>query len=145
MKPASRWILCTLLLATSSVLASDQDKPATPATATLPAWEQLSPAQREMLLTPLRERWDANPGDRAGMYEHARRWNAMTPAQRDNARRGVRHWEHMDPARRTEMRALFEKMKSMTPEQRKALREQWHAMSAEQRRAWVQANPPGQR
>lgn len=145
MNQASRWILCSLLLASGSALAIGQDKPATPATATLPDWNQLTPTQRETLLTPLRERWDANPGDRAGMYEHARRWSAMTPAQRDDARRGVRHWEHMDPARRTEMRALFEKMKSMTPEQRKDLRDQWRAMSTEQRRAWVEANPPSKR
>lgn len=145
MKQASRWILCTLLLASGSALAGGQDKPTTAAATPLPSWDQLTPAQRDVVLTPLRERWNANPGDRADMYDHARRWNAMTPEQRAKARRGVRHWEHMDSARRTEMRALFEKMKSMTPEQRKALRDQWHAMTAEQRRAWVQANPPSQR
>lgn len=143
MNHARKLILCTLLLAGGYAFASGQEKPA--ATATLPAWEQLTPTQRETVLAPLRERWDANPGERARMYEHAQRWKTMTPGQRHEARRGLRHWEHMDPARRTEMRALFGKMKAMTPEQRKALRDKWHAMTAEQRRAWVEANPPAPR
>lgn len=106
----------------------------------LPAWEQLTPAQRELLIAPLRERWDSNPGERARMYGHAERWRSMTPEQRARARRGLGHWEHMDPARRREMRALFEKMRTMAPEQRKALRDQWHAMTQAQRNAWVEAN-----
>jgi hypothetical protein len=111
----------------------------------LPAWDQLTPAQRELLVAPLRERWDSNPGERARMYGHAERWRSMTPEQRARARRGLGHWEHMDPARRREMRALFEKMRTMSPEQRKALRDQWHGMTQAQRSAWVEANPPKDR
>jgi hypothetical protein len=111
----------------------------------LPAWDQLTPAQRELLVAPLRERWDSNPGERARMYGHAERWHSMTPEQRARARRGLGHWEHMDPARRREMRALFEKMRTMSPEQRKALRDQWHGMTQAQRSAWVEANPPKDR
>jgi hypothetical protein len=115
------------------------------APAALPAWEQLTPAQRDLLVAPLRERWNANPGERARMYGHAERWRSMTPEQRARARRGLGHWEHMDPARRREMRALFEKMRTMAPEQRKALRDQWHGMTQAQRSAWVEANPPKDR
>jgi hypothetical protein len=148
MSTATRIFLATLLLASAgSAFAAGQDKPepsapATASAAQLPAWEQLTPAQREMLVAPVRGRWDANPSERARMLQHAQRWQSMTPEQRTRARRGLRHWEHMDPARRTEMRALFEKMKAMSPDQRKALREKWHAMTLEQRRAWVEANPP---
>ena len=119
--------------------AKQQAKPA------LPAWEQLTPAQRELLIAPLRERWDANPGERNRMYGHADRWRSMTPEQRARVRRGLGHWEHMDPARRREMRALFEKMRTMSPEQRKALRDQWHGMTQAQRNAWVEANSPKDR
>jgi hypothetical protein len=108
----------------------------------LPAWEQLTPAQRDLLVAPLRERWDASPADRARMYDHARRWREMTPAQRVRARRGLGHWEHMDPARRREMRALFEQMRPMTEQQRTALRDRWHAMTQAQRDAWVEAHAP---
>jgi hypothetical protein len=127
-----------LALAAGNALAGDQAKPAQP----MPAWEQLTPAQRELLVAPIRERWNANPDERARMYEHAQGWQSMTPQQRARARHGMHRWEQMDPERREQMRALFEKMRAMTPEQRKALREQWHAMTAEQRRVWVQANPP---
>lgn len=142
MDNARKLILCTLLLAGGNAFAGGQDKPVQAPAPALPAWEQLTPAQRDLVLAPLRERWNANPAERARMYGHAQRWQAMTPEQRKSARRGLRHWEGMDPARRTEMRALFEKMKAMSPEQRRELRDRWHAMTPEQRRAWVQANPP---
>ena len=32
-----------------------------------PAWEQLSQAERELLVAPVRERWNANPAQRARM------------------------------------------------------------------------------
>lgn len=137
----TRIILATcLLLASSGLLAGNQagqdgkDAP-------LPAWEQLSAEQHDLLVAPLRERWNANPAERARMYHHAERWHEMTPEQRKHARRGMRHWEHMSPERRAEMKALFQAMKAMTPEQRKELRKRWHAMTPEQRRAWVEANP----
>jgi hypothetical protein len=132
-------IALLLALATGTAVAGGQARPATTA---MPAWEQLSPAQRELLVAPIRERWNANPDERARMYEHAQGWQSMTPEQRARARHGMHRWERMDPERREQMRALFEKMRAMSPEQRKALRDQWRAMSPEQRRAWVQANPP---
>jgi hypothetical protein len=76
------------------------------------------------------------------MLEHARRWQAMTPEQRQRAHHGMKRWSHLDPGKRAEARALFGKMRQMSPEQRKALREQWHAMTPEQRKAWIEANPP---
>jgi len=112
------------------------DKPA------MPAWDQLTPAQRELLLAPVRERWNGNPGERVRMYEHAQRWRTMTPDQRQRAHRGMRRWSHMNPEQRDEARALFERSRSMTPEQRKALREQFKAMTPQQRKAWLEQNPP---
>jgi hypothetical protein len=136
-------VAAALLVAAGAVAAQQKAAPARPATeAALPAWERLSDAQRELLVAPLRERWNASPADRARMLERATRWRAMTPGQRARARRGMGHWEHMDPERRQQRRALFGKMRTMTPDQRKALRDRWHAMTAEQRRAWVEANPP---
>lgn len=116
--------------------------PAEGSAATMPAWEQLTPAQRELLVAPVRERWNANPEARTRLFEHAQRWQQMTPGQRVRAHHGLRRWERMDPDQRGTMRALFQKMRDMTPEQRRALREQWHRMTPEQRDAWVEANPP---
>jgi hypothetical protein len=147
MNAAIRHTFCALALGFASIASArpstPQHAPAPQAEArSLPSWDRLTPAQRELLLAPLRERWDANPGDRARMYDHATRWRQMTPEQRERARRGLRHWERMDPDHRREMRALFEKMRAMTPEQRNALRDRWHSMTPGQRRAWVEANPP---
>lgn len=146
-RPTIAAALFAVALCAASTIAGAQDNAPRQAQASvarsgLPAWEQLAPAQRELLIAPLRERWDANPDERARMYGHAERWRSMTPEQRARARRGLGHWEHMDPARRREMRALFEKMRAMSPEQRKALRDQWHGMTQAQRNAWVEANPP---
>ena len=134
-----RVLLLALLLGAGGAALAGTPAAATPS---LPAWEQLSPAQREMLLAPLRERWNANPAERARMLEHARRWHAMTPEQRKRAHRGMHRWQGMDPQHRREMRALFGKMRRLSPEQRAALRARWHAMTPAERRAWVDANPP---
>jgi len=110
--------------------------------ASLPAWEQLSPAQRELLIGPIRERWNTNPGARAHLFQHAQRWRQLTPEQRASAHHGLGRWEQMDPQQRQTMRALFEKMRDLPPEQRRGLRERWRAMTPEQRRAWVGENSP---
>jgi len=131
---------CLLLaVAAGPVRAAE---PATTTAPALPAWDQLTPAQRELLIAPLRERWNGNPDMRGRMYAHAQRWQQMTPEQRKRAHHGLQRWEHMDPEQRRAMRALFQKMRSMTPEQREALRKRWHAMSEAERRAWVVANAP---
>lgn len=121
-------------LSTGPVFASD------PPTTTLPAWEQLSAAQREQLIAPVRERWNAEPTERARMLQHAQRWRQMTPDQRRHARHGLRRWEHLSPDQRTQMRALFEQSRGMTPQQREAFKQRWEQMTPEQRRAWVQAH-----
>lgn len=126
----------------------------------LPAWEQLTPAQRERLVAPMRERWNANPDERARMLERAERWHALPPEQRTRAHRGMKRWEHMDPARRAEMRLLFERtrdmprqqrhetfalyhaMRDMTPAQREALKQQWIGMTAQQRDEWMREHAP---
>lgn len=126
----------------------------------LPAWEQLSQAERDALVAPMRERWDANPDERARMMERARRWHAMPPGLRDRAHRGMKRWERMDPAKRAEMQALFQRtrdmprqqkretyalyhaMRGMTPAQRDTLKQQWAAMTGEQRAQWMRDNAP---
>ena len=130
-------LILLLVLGTAPAMAQS-----TQPTSTLPAWEQLSPAQHELLIAPIRERWNSNPDARARLFEHAQRWRQMTPEQRASAHHGLGRWEKMDPQQRTTMRALFQKMRDMPPAQRRALRDQWRAMTPEQRRAWVARNPP---
>ncbi|RNF84142.1 DUF3106 domain-containing protein [Montanilutibacter psychrotolerans] len=129
-----RTTLLTLLFAAAPAFAGDP--------ATLPAWEQLTQAQRDQLIAPVRERWNAEPAQRTRMLERARRWQQMSPDQRHRAHRGMRRWEHMSPENRVYFRALFEKMRELEPAQRDELRQRWRAMTPEQRKAWVEANPP---
>jgi len=108
----------------------------------LPAWEQLSQAQREELVAPIRERWNREPAARARMLEHARRWKSMSPEERSRARRGMHRWEHMDTQKRAKARALFESMRHLPDAERRALRERWKQMTPEQRRQWIEAHQP---
>lgn len=134
----SRHVLLLAALLAGPALAEQASAPAR----SYPAWEQLSQAERELLIAPVRERWNANPEARARMMQHAQRWQTMTPEQRARARHGMGRWAHMPPEKRETMRALFAKMRTMTPEERQAFRAKWKAMTPEQRREWLRANPP---
>lgn len=138
-------ILLFALLLPCCGLASPPSQATVGDTAPMPDWERLTPAQRDALIAPVRARWNDNPDQRARMYEHARRWQGMSPEQRERAHRGMKRWRHMDPEQREQARALFQKMRGMSKEDRGELRKQWHAMTPEQRRRWVEQNPPGER
>lgn len=128
------WLPIFLLLACSSApLAAQQSS--------LPEWDKLTPQQRETLIAPLRDRWNASPERRQRSYDHARDWQSMTPEQRQQARRGMNRFENMSPQQQREARALFAKMRGMDKPQREQLHAQWQAMTPEQRRQWVDANP----
>ncbi|MCW5580439.1 MAG: DUF3106 domain-containing protein [Luteimonas sp.] len=133
-------LACLLALAPLAAFAQQAPSPA------LPAWDQLTPEQRELLLAPLRDRWNGSPPDRRrDMLEHARRWQSMTPEQRSHARHGMKRWQDMSPDKRRHARALFEYIKPLPDAERKAMLEHWKAMTPEQREAWVQAHPPKER
>ena len=134
-----RTCLLALLLALAPLAASAQAN----AAADLPAWDQLTAEQRELLLAPVRERWNrSEPDRRAHMLEHARRWHAMTPEQREHARHGMKRWRNLPPEKRHQARALFEHTRAMPEAERRAMIQRWKAMTPEQRKAWVEAHPP---
>ena len=132
----SRSLMLSLLLLSGQALA--QSHPA----ASLPEWDKLTPQQREALIAPVRERWNSEPAERARMLERAQHWKSFSPHERGQARKGMRRFENMTPQQREEARALFDRMRQMPPEDRKKLREEWSQMTPEQRRVWVQKNPP---
>ena len=130
-----------LMIASAPVLADPPAAPAATAAKPLPAWEQLTPAQRDALIAPIRDRWNTQPDERTRMLERAQRWQQMTPEQRQRARHGMQRWESMSPEQREQTRALFAKMRTLDEAQRKDLKAKWRAMSPEEHKAWVQANP----
>jgi len=79
----------------------------------LPDWEHLSAQQRELLIAPMRQRWNDAPQQRRRMFEHAQRWQSMTPEQRERARKGARRYADMSPQQREEARVLFERMRAL--------------------------------
>lgn len=132
--------LVLMLLALSPLAALAQQF--APQAAPLPDWNQLTPAQREVLIAPVRERWNASPDERARMYQHAQRWQAMTPEQRARARRGMHRWEGMAPQDRLQARRIFEAIRGMSPDERKAFLAQWKTMTPAQREVWLKAHAP---
>lgn len=135
-------ILPAIALLSLMLLAPLAFAQSAPDGATLPEWDRLTPQQREALVAPVRERWNARPEHRARMLEHAQRWRELTPEQRNRARHGVHRWQDMTPAQREEMRALYGRLRTLPEDERRALRERWKTMTPEQRRAWIDANPP---
>ena len=136
--PHARWMSLSL-----SFLIALAALPAVAAQAeTFPAWDALSPAQRDLLIAPLKEHWNSDPTARPRLMQRAQRWQRMTPEERARAHRGFDRWQNMDAGKREAMRALFHAMRDMTPEQRTALKQQWRAMTPAQRQAWVQARTP---
>lgn len=130
--------LTALAIALLPALAFAQ---ASPTTTSYPEWDKLTPAQREALVAPLRERWNANPDERARMIQRADRWKAMPRDQRDRAGHGMQRWEEMSPEQRAEARALFHAMRGMDKDQRKTFLAQWRQKSPQQRADWVKAHP----
>lgn len=122
---------------------STGNDPAATTEAPLPTWEQLTPQQREILVAPLRDRWNQDPDNRHRMLNHAQRWSSMTPQQREQARRGMRRFEKMSPQQRQQTRALYQQMRKLDKSQREQLREQWKKMTPGQRQEWVKQHPPG--
>ena len=108
----------------------------------LPEWDQLTADQREALVSTVRDRWNDAPERRERMLHHAERWQQMTPEERRSAHHGMKRWRDMSPERREEARALYQRMRDMPAAERDALRERWKDMTSEQRRAWLQQNPP---
>ncbi|HST45844.1 MAG TPA: DUF3106 domain-containing protein [Luteimonas sp.] len=140
MRPLRTLLPIVLLLAASATRLHAEPGTQAPG-AGLPAWDQLSAQQREMLVAPVRARWDANPDERARLLEHARRWQSMTPEERNRARKGLRRWEGMSPETRQQMRALHGRLRTLPESERTALRERWKTMTPAQRADWANANP----
>ncbi len=137
MNRTPRLLLLALLLWPALCFA--QAQPA--GTAAYPDWDKLTPAQRDALIAPLRERWNSNPNERARMLERAQRWKAMPSGERDRARHGAQRWESMSPDQRNQARALFHAIHGMDKESRGDFMAKWRQMTPQQRADWTKAHP----
>ena len=136
-------LLLVLVLLLAPMFAMAQDKPAT--TTPLPEWDQLTSAQRDELIAPLRDRWNSSPDERTRLVERARRWKAMPTDTRRRAHHGMQRWEKMSPEQRQHAQALFHAMRDMDKAEREVFLAKWHAMTPQQRGEWVDAHPAPER
>lgn len=136
---ASLLLLATLALSPAA-FAQDATK-----SEPLPAWDQLTPAQRDLLIAPIRERWNREPERRPEFLEFAKRWQTMPPPQRERARHGMQRWEAMPPEQREQARALFHATRDMDKDARDAFFAKWRQMTPQQRADWLKAHPVPER
>lgn len=125
-----------------SAFAQEADAPAA---AALPAWDQLTPEQRDLLIAPVRDRWNREPDKRPRFMEFARRWQSMPQSQRERARHGMQRWESMSPEQREHARALFHATRGMDKDDRADFFAKWRQMTPQQRADWVKAHPAPER
>lgn len=116
-----------------------------PAGVSVPSWDELNPSQQQAL-GRLRAEWDQLPASRRvralEWVERKARWDAMTPEQREKLRAGARNFRDLPPELREKMRASLRAMQALPEDERRALRQRWHELSPEQRRAWLQTGGP---
>lgn len=132
-------LLAMLALAPTTAHAQDAKADA------MPAWDQLTPAQRDLLIAPVRDRWNREPEKRERFMEYAKRWKAMPQPQRERARHGMQRWEGMTSEQREQARALFHAVRGLDKDARGEFMEKWRQMTPQQRTDWVKAHPAPER
>lgn len=118
-----RWVAVAMVLSAAPAWAA-------------PAWDQLTPAQQEVL-RGLESDWTNLPEERRELLARgAERWAAMTPAEQEQAQSRLARWKDLDPERRERVLRMREQFRSMTPEQREQLRsryQQFRSLPTEER------------
>ena len=118
------------------------------------AWSSLN-AEEQKVLSKYGDRWDTLPAEQR-LLKGTRRWLAMTPEQRENARDRFARWQELTPEQKDLARQRWHKFrelspeqqqrvregyhhfKKLTPEQRQRLRERWQNASPEERQRWLE-------
>ena len=136
-------LVAWILLAVAGTASAQQAAPASTAALSLD-WSTLTPADREALLEPIRERWDrATPEQRQRMLDRARFWSGLSPEQKRMARTGADRYRQTNQEQRGRLRAVWQNMQALPPAQREEVRKTWESLTPQQRRAWLEAGGPG--
>ena len=101
--------------------------------------------QRDLLIAPVRDRWNREPEKRERFMEYAKRWKAMPQPQRERARHGMQRWEGMTPEQRDQARALFHATRGLDKDARNDFMAKWRQMTQQQRADWTKAHPAPER
>jgi hypothetical protein len=149
---AGHWLL--VILATGSAAATAQTAAvpaATPPKTVVaqafsgPGWNELSPAQREVL-APLASAWPSlSPSHRRKWLEMARSYRSLPPEEQAKMQGRMKEWVALSPQQRTQARLNFartkELSKELTAEEKKAKWEAYQSLSTEEKRKLANKAP----
>ncbi|MDP2818589.1 MAG: DUF3106 domain-containing protein [Polaromonas sp.] len=152
-RPAGRWALL-LLVAASAVSTAQTVTPApaaTPAKTVVaqafagPGWNELSPAQREVL-TPLASAWPSlSQSHKRKWLEMARSYRSLPPEEQAKMQGRMKEWVALSPQQRTQARLNFAKTKELskelTAEEKKAKWEAYQSLSTEEKQKLADKAP----
>jgi len=116
---------------------------AMPARAEGPAWDSLSPAQRQVL-APLQRDWPSIEAARKEKWlEVAARYPSMPPAERQRLQDRMSAWARMTPAERTRARQQYQETRQLPTEEKQARWQAYQSLTEDERRDLAQrARPP---
>lgn len=134
------------LLALSSTVFAQTQKPAVPASAAVagkavasgPGWSQLTPLQQKAL-APLASSWNISMSEaqKRKWLEISRNYSALTPEDQATLNSRMNEWVALSPQQRAQARLNFGKTKELsrqlTPEEKKARWEAYQALSPEEK------------
>ncbi|MEZ5653482.1 MAG: DUF3106 domain-containing protein [Burkholderiaceae bacterium] len=113
----------TALLLTAALPAGAEDDP----------WSSLSDSQRT-LLAPFRDQWNGWPAQERSIWIHlADQMPSLSDAQREHALERIREWAALSPAERDVARRNFRLAKSLNRDDRVRKWERYNSMTPEQR------------
>lgn len=154
-RPSGRWAL--LLLVAVSAVATAQTATPAPAPAATPAktvvaqafagrsWNELSPAQRE-ILQPLASAWPSlSQSHKRKWLEMARSYGSLPTDEQTKMQGRMREWVALSPQQRTQARLNFartkELSKELTAEEKKAKWEAYQSLSTEEKQKLADKAP----
>jgi hypothetical protein len=152
-RPAGRWALMFLMVA-STVATAQTAAPApgaAPAKTVVaqafpgPAWNELSPAQRE-ILQPLASAWPSlNQSHKRKWLEMARSYRSLPLEEQAKMQGRMKEWVALSPQQRIQARLNFAKTKELskelTAEEKKAKWEAYQSLSTEEKQKLADKAP----
>ncbi len=136
--PAVSLALVSLISATASAQApAVATTPATAASrpaSSKPAWNELTPAQRQAL-APLASTWETlNEPHKRKWIALAQNFSRMPPAERDKLHSRMKEWAALSPNQRTQARLNFGETQQLSADEKKAKWEAYQALPPEEKR-----------
>jgi hypothetical protein len=113
---------------------ASQARPAVKPEAGGPRWNDLSPAQRQVL-APLAGDWNSiDDRGKERWLGVAGRFHKLPPEEQQRATQRMVEWSHMTPQQRTQARLNFQETRDVPKAERQARWEQYQALSEEEKR-----------